>query len=151
MLLDLIRVQNSCTGRNFGEKNVIIFGVDISSNVHIDNNNNNNNDNLIFGKRPTQLLDDTTLTAEAKYPINFTQSGKRFVYSLHYNGRSSFLLVNATKLYQFITKDSEVKDYALCLGKISRNFTINDIKKIVLKRIVKPSSVDFNPIDTNDI
>ena len=138
MLLDLIRVQNSCTGRNFGEKNVIIFGVDISSNVHIDNNNNNNNnDNLIFGKRPTQLLDDTTLTAEAKYPINFSQSGKRFVYSLHYNGRNSFLLVNATKLYQFITKDSEVKDYALCLGKISKNFTINDMKKNMIKKNCK--------------
>ena len=120
----------------------------MSSYVHIDNKNK---DTLIFGKRPTQLLDDTILTAEAKYPINFTQSGKRFVYSLHYNRRNSFLFVNATKLYQFITKDSEVKDYALCLGKISRNFTINDIKKIVLKRIVKPSSVDFNPIDTNDI
>ena len=135
MLLDLIRVQNSCTGRNFGGKNVIIFGVDISSYMHIDNNNNN--DNLIFGKRPTQLLDDTTLTAEAKYPINFTQSGKRFVYSLHYNGRNSFLLVNATKLYQFITKDSEVKDYALCLGKISRNFTINDMKKNRIKKNCK--------------
>ena len=130
------------------EKNAIIFGVDVSSYVHIDNKNK---DTLIFGKRPTQLLDDTTLTAEAKYPINFTQSGKRFVYSLHYNGRNSFLFANATKLYQFLTKDSEVKDYALCLGKISRNFTINDMKKIGLKRIVKSFSVDFNPIDTNDI
>ena len=35
------------------------------------------------GKAPTQGLDDTSLTAEAKYSINFTQSGKRFVLSLH--------------------------------------------------------------------
>ena len=27
----------------------------------------------------TQGLDDTTLTAEAMYPINFTQPNKRFV------------------------------------------------------------------------
>ena len=33
-------------------------------------------DILILGERPTQGLDGTTFTAEAKYPINFTQSGK---------------------------------------------------------------------------
>ena len=64
--------------------------------MHIDNKNKNN---LILGEGPTQGLDDTTLTAEAKYLINFTQSGKRFVLSLHYNGSKSFLFVNATKLY----------------------------------------------------
>ena len=31
-----------------------------------------------------------TLTAEAKYPINFTQSGRRLVLSLSYNGSKSF-------------------------------------------------------------
>ena len=31
---------------------------------------------LILGGGPAQELDDTTLTAEAKYSINFTQSGK---------------------------------------------------------------------------
>ena len=34
-------------------------------------------DILILVERPTQGLDGTTFTAEAKYPINFTQSGKR--------------------------------------------------------------------------
>ena len=77
-------------------KNVIIFGADMSSSVHV-------------GKAPTQGLDDTTLTAEAKYSINFTQSGKRFVLSLHYNGSNSFLFVHATKVYQFKAKDSENK------------------------------------------
>ena len=33
----------------------------------------------IFREGPTQGLHDTTLRAEAKYPINFTQSIKRFV------------------------------------------------------------------------
>ena len=37
------------------------------------------------------------LTSEAKYPINFTQSGKRFVLGLHYNASNSFLFVNAIK------------------------------------------------------
>ena len=64
--------------------------------MHIDNKNKNI---LILGEGPTQGLDDNTLTEEAKYLINFTQSGKRFVLSLHYNGSKSFLFVNATKLY----------------------------------------------------
>ena len=75
-----------------------------------------------------QGLDDTTLTAEAKYP-NFTQSGKRFVLSLHYNGSNSFLFVNATKVYQFKAKNSEIKDYALCLGNVSKDLKINNMKK----------------------
>ena len=67
--------------------------------------------------------------AEVKYFINFTQSGKRFVLSLHYNRSNSFLFVNAKKVYQFKVKNSEIKDYALCLGNISKDFTINNIKK----------------------
>ena len=36
-------------------------------------------DILILGDGPIQELNDITLTAEAKYPINFTQSEKIFV------------------------------------------------------------------------
>ena len=77
---------------------------------------------IILCERPTQGLDDTILTAEAKYSINFTQSGKRFLLGLHYNGSNSFLFDNATKVYQFKAKNSEIKDYALCLGNISTRF-----------------------------
>ena len=44
-----------------------------------------------------------------------------------YNGNNSFLFVNATKLYQFKTKDSEIKKYPLCLGIISGDFSANDM------------------------
>ena len=50
-------------------KNVIIFGADMSSSVHIDNRKK---DISILGEVPTQGLNDTTFTAEAIYPINFT-------------------------------------------------------------------------------
>ena len=96
------------------------------SSVHIDNKSKNI---LILGEGPTKGLDDTTLTAEAIYLINFTQPNKRFVLILHYNESKSFLFVNATKLNQIKTKNSEVKDYALCLGNISEDFTINNLKK----------------------
>ena len=115
-------------------KNVIIFGTDMSSSVHIDNKGK---DILILGEGPQQRLDDMTLTAEAIYLVNLTQSSKRFELSLHYNGSNSFLFVNATKIYQIKAKDSEIKDYALCLGNISKDFTINNMKKAGLKRFAK--------------
>ena len=93
----------------------------MSSSVHVDNNGK---DILILGEGPTQGLNDTSLTAEAKYPINFTQSHRRFGLSLNYNGSDSFLFVNATKVYQFKAKDSEIKKYLLCLGNVSKDFTI---------------------------
>ena len=61
-------------------KNVIIFGADMNASVHIDNKGK---DILILGEGPTQGLDDTILTAEAIYPINFTQPNKAFVSCLH--------------------------------------------------------------------
>ena len=81
----------------------------MSSSVHVDNKGK---DTLILGEGPTQGLDDTILTAEAIYPINFTQPNKEFVLSLYINGNSSFLFVNATKIYQFKVENSEIKDYA---------------------------------------
>ena len=45
----------------------------------------------------------------------------------------------------------KIKDYPLCLGNISKDFTINNMAKPGLKGIVKCFSIDFNPIDTNDI
>ena len=77
-------------------KNIIIFGADMSSSVHV---NIKAKGILILGEGPTRGLDGTILTAEAKYPINFTQSGKRFILSLQYNGSNSFLFVNVTKVY----------------------------------------------------
>ena len=58
--------------------------------VHVDNKRK---DILIIGEGPTQGLDDTALTTEKKYPVTFTQSGKRFVLRLHYNGINSLLLL----------------------------------------------------------
>ena len=118
----------------------------MSASVHVDNKGK---DILILGKESAQGLDDSTLKTEAKYPINFKQSGKRFVLSLHDNGSNSFLFVNATKVYQFKAKNSEIKDYALCLGNVSKDFTI--LEKTGLKAVAKPFSVDFNSIDNNNI
>ena len=71
-------------------KNFIIFGAHVSSSVHVDNKGKYI---LILVEGPTQGLDGTTFTAKAKYPISFTQSGKRFVLSLHYNGSNRFVVL----------------------------------------------------------
>ena len=93
----------------------------MSSSVRVDSKGK---DILIIGEGPTEWLGDTTLIAEAKYPVNFTQSRKIFVLSLHNNGSNSLLFVNASKVYQFKGKRSEMKGYALCLGNFSKHFRL---------------------------
>ena len=51
------------------------------------------------------------------------------MFSLYYNGSHSFLFVNAGKMYQFKANDSEIKPYLLCLGNISKHFTMDNMKK----------------------
>ena len=51
------------------DKNIIIFGVGMSSSPHIDSKKK---DTLILGKGPTQGLEHT-LTAEKLYSINFNK------------------------------------------------------------------------------
>ena len=121
----------------------------MSSSVHADSEEKYI---LILGEGPTQRLDDTTLTAKGKYPINFEKSGKGFVLSIHCNGSKSFLFVNATKVYQFNAKNSEIKDYSLCSGNVSKDFKINNMKKTGLKGVLKFFVVvGFNAIDTKNI
>ena len=63
MVLDLIGMENLAMDNGFG-KNCIIFGVDMSSSVHVDNNKK---DIIILGKGPTQGLDGTTFNIEKSY------------------------------------------------------------------------------------
>ena len=51
--------------------------------------------------------------------------------------KATAFFVNATKIFQFKAKNSKIKDYALCLGNISKDFIINNMKKIGLKGVVK--------------
>ena len=68
----------------------------MSSSVRVDNKKK---DILILFEGLLQGLDDTTLTAEAKYPINFTQSAKRFViiYNTVYNILEAIVFYSLTQ------------------------------------------------------
>ena len=100
----------------------------MSSSIHIDNKKK---DILVLGKGPTQGLEHT-LTAEKLYSINFTVTKKKFCLSLHYNGENSYLFVNSTKIIKFNTKDSEIVASPLCLGNISKVWSIDNTKKLDL-------------------
>ena len=51
-----------------------------------------------------------------------------------YNGSNSFL-VNATQIYQYKAKISEIKPYPLCLENTSKNVFVNSTKKKKKNRI----------------
>ena len=105
------------------ERNVIIFGVDMSSLTKIDNRRK---DILILGKGPTQGLEHT-LSEGKIYSINFTVTGKKFCLSLYYNGVNSYLFVNSTEIIKFKAKDSEIVATPLCLGKISKDWSVDNM------------------------
>ena len=89
-------------------------------------------DVVILGTGPKQGLDDTALTSDKEYSINFTGQHKIFCLSLHYNGVNSYLFVNGAEIFKFKAKASEVNSYPVCLGNISKDFLINNMEKIGL-------------------
>ena len=89
----------------------------MTSSFHI---NNKKKDILIAGIGSKQGLDDTTLTAEVKYLINFS------------NKRSDKICISKIlyKIYHFKAKDSDT--YTLCLGNISGDFSANTIFLLII-------------------
>ena len=96
----------------------------MSSSVKIDNRKK---DISILGKGPTQGLEHT-FSAEKMYSINFTKENTKFCLSLHYNGANSYLFVSGTEIIKFKAKDSEITSYQLCLGNISKNWAVDNMK-----------------------
>ena len=128
-------------------RNVIIFGVDMSSSTKT---NDKKKEILILGKGPTQGLEHT-LSAEKMYSINFTEHNKKFCLSLHYNGANSYLFVNGTEIYKFKAKDSEIVASPLCLGNILKDWTVDNMKKTGLNGYVYDLSVDYDAIAVDDV
>ena len=66
------------------------------------------------------------------YPVNFTVTQKKFCLSLHYNGANNYLFVNCIEIYRFKSKDSEIVTTPLCLQNISKDWSVDNIKKLDL-------------------
>ena len=138
MVLDLIE-------RDFFQlvmKSVKVFGLDMSSSSHIDNKKR---DILILGKGPTQGLEHT-LAAEKLCSINFSKENRKLCLSLYYNGANG----NGAEIIKFKAKDSEILPYPLRLGNISKDWSVDNVKKTGLKYYVHDFRVDYDAIAVSD-
>ena len=113
----------------------------MSSSPHIDNKKKNI---LILGKGLIQGLEHALAT-------NFTKINTTFYLSLHCNGANKHLFANGTEIIKFKAKDSEIVAYTLCLGKISKDIFVDNMKKIGLNRYIYNFSIDYNAIPVDDI
>ena len=114
----------SFPGTSLG-RNVIVFGVDLSSSTKIDNKKKYI---LILGMGPTQGVKHT-VSAGKVYSINFTVTRNKFCLSLHYNEANSYLFFNGKEIHKFKAKVSEIVATPLCLGNISKDWSVDNMKK----------------------
>ena len=108
-------------------------------------------DIFILGKGPTQRSGELSLTAEKMYSINFTVTRKKFCLSLHYTGANSYLFVNGTEIIKFKASDSEIVATPLCLGNISKDWSVDNMKRTGLNEYVYDFRVDYDAIANDDI
>ena len=94
---------------------------------------------------------DHMLSAEKMYSINFSEWHTKFCLSLHYNGANSYLFVNGKEIHKFKAKDSEIVATPLCLGNISKDWSVDNMKKTGLNGYVYDFSVDYDAIAIDDI
>ena len=80
------------------------------------------------------------------YSVNFTVTKKKFCLRLHYSGTNSYLFVNSTEINKFKAKDSEIVATPLCLGNISKDWSVNNMKKTRFTGYVYDFSEDYDAI-----
>ena len=107
-------------------RNVLTFVVDMSFSAHA----TNKADHIyLMGDGLTQGINDTTLYVEKNYWRNFTDSGKKFIISLHYNGDESFYFVNGRQELKFKAKIDQLVKEKLCMGNLSDQWTASESEK----------------------
>ena len=107
-------------------RNVLIFGADMSSSVHAINRANHI---YLMGTGLTQGINDTTIHAEKNFYRNFTDFGKIFVLSLHYNGDNGYLFVNGREKLKFKAKTDQLVKEKLCIENLSDQWTTSESEK----------------------
>ena len=120
----------------------------MSSFIHV---NKKGKDVSILGQDPTQELGKHSLTTEKMYSVNFTDHRKKCCLSLRYNGTNSYLFVNGTEIIKFKAKDSKIIATPLCLGNISKDWSVDNMKDAGLNGCVYDFSVDYDSTDVDDI
>ena len=121
-------------------RNVLIFVADMSFSTHATNRANHI---YLMGDGLTQGINDTTLYAEKNYWRNFTDPGKKFVLSLHYNGDDSNLFVNGRQELKFKCKTDQLVKEKLCIGNLSDQWTTSESEKTGLYGNIYDFVVDY--------
>ena len=70
---------------------------------------------------------------------------------MHYNGASSYLFVNGVETIKFKAKDSSIITNPLCLGNISKDWSVDNMKDTELDGYVYDFSVDYDVTSVDDI
>ena len=87
-----------------------------------------------------------------KKPIRLIlQSRIKNCLSLYYASANSYLFVNGKEIHKFKAKDSEIVATPLCLGNISKDWSIDNMKNTGLNGYVYDFSVDYDAIAVDDI
>ena len=120
----------------------------MSSSVHVDNKGK---DILILGKDTTQGLGEHSLTAEKMYSVNLTDHRLKYCLCLHYNGANSYLFVNGTEIFNLKAKGSKIAATPLCLGNISKDWEVDNMKDTGLNGYVYDFTVDYDATAVDDI
>ena len=71
--------------------------------------------------------------------------------TLYYNGTDSYLFVNGTEIHKFKAKDSEIVAIPLCLGNISKELPVDNMKKTGFNGYIYEFSVDYDATDNDDV
>ena len=66
--------------------------------------------------------------------------------SFHYNGANSYLFVNDAEIIKFKAKHSEIKPTPLCLGNVSKDYSVDNMKKTGFYGYFYDFSVDYDAI-----
>ena len=85
------------------------------------------------------------------YSINLSKDQTKFCLSLHYNGANSYLFVNGKEIHKFKAKDSQIVATPLCLGNISKDWSMDYMRKTGLNGYVYDFSVNYDAIAVDDI
>ena len=104
-------------------RSVLIFGADMSSSIHATNRANHI---YVMGRGFVQGINDTTIYAEKNFYRNFTDPGKKFVLSLHYNSDDSYLFVNGRQELKFKCKTDQLVKEKLRLGNLNDQWTTSE-------------------------
>ena len=85
------------------------------------------------------------------YSVISTDHRKKCCLSLHYNGANRYLSANITEIVKFKAKDSNIIATPLCLGNISKDWSVDNMKKTGFNGYVYDFSVDYDATDVDDI